>query len=173
MHLSHPQHAGELSLKLRVADLIASGLYSGRIRPAPGTWGTLTATILIAISFTLFPTLNTLHGTVTLALVLTAVAIWSAQTVWRAELYGAKDKDPQTVVIDEFAGYAVTIIGGGGMLSVVLAFLLFRVFDISKPFPVCRLEKLPGGFGIVLDDVGAGIYALLCRLFIEALLFST
>ena len=159
---------------LRVADCLASGFYIGRVRPAPGTWGTALACVLMFAAFRLFPALNSLSGTVIIALGVTAVGIIASHTLFKAEFYGTGQKDPQTIVIDEFAGFAVTCVGGlAGAHSYLLAFALFRIFDIKKPYPVCRLELLPGGFGIVLDDVAAGIYALICRLFIEALLFSS
>ncbi len=70
-------------------------------------------------------------------------------------------KDPQIVVIDEIAGFAVANFLTYSASAVVIAFVLFRIFDISKVFPVGRLEKLPGGAGIVLDDLMAGLYTFL------------
>jgi phosphatidylglycerophosphatase A len=70
-------------------------------------------------------------------------------------------KDPQFVVIDEVAGQLITLIAAPLAWKTFLAgFILFRAFDIVKPPPVRRLERLPEGTGIVLDDVAAGIYAL-------------
>jgi len=70
-------------------------------------------------------------------------------------------KDPGFVVIDEVAGQMIAIIGVPTNWKYLLAgFILFRSFDIVKPFPLRRLEKLPGGTGIMMDDVGAGLYAL-------------
>ncbi len=70
-------------------------------------------------------------------------------------------KDPQFVVIDEVAGQLITMIAVPvSWKSVLLGFILFRGFDIVKPPPVRQLERLPEGFGIVIDDVGAGLYAL-------------
>jgi phosphatidylglycerophosphatase A len=70
-------------------------------------------------------------------------------------------KDPGFVVIDEVAGQMIALIGVPPHWKYLLASLiLFRVFDIVKPFPLRRLEKLPGGTGIMMDDVGAGLYAL-------------
>ena len=69
------------------------------------------------------------------------------------------------IVIDEFAGYFVTIIGGGvDLLSLTVAFVAFRIFDIGKPPPVKQVERLPKGSGVVVDDVVAGIYANLAVL---------
>jgi phosphatidylglycerophosphatase A len=70
-------------------------------------------------------------------------------------------KDPQFVVIDEVAGQLITLIAVPvSWKSLLLGFILFRGFDIVKPPPVRQLEHLTEGFGIVLDDVGAGLYAL-------------
>ena len=75
---------------------------------------------------------------------------------------GCGKKDPGHVVIDEVAGQLVTFIACPIVWQALLAgFILFRVFDIVKPPPVRMLEKLPGGTGIVVDDVGAGVYALI------------
>jgi len=70
-------------------------------------------------------------------------------------------KDPQFVVIDEVAGQLITLIAAPiAWQSLLLGFILFRVFDIVKPPPVRHLERLPEGVGIVIDDVGAAVYSL-------------
>ncbi len=74
-------------------------------------------------------------------------------------------KDPQVVVIDEVAGQMVALLSGPFWIhtwwSIITAFLLFRVFDVWKPYPIRHLEKLESGLGIMLDDVAAGAYALI------------
>lgn len=88
---------------------------------------------------------------------MTLVGIPAATLVARA--YGSKD--PQFIVIDEVAGQLVTLIAVPLVWKTFLAgFILFRVFDMWKPFPVRRLERLPEGTGIVVDDLAAGVYAL-------------
>ncbi len=78
------------------------------------------------------------------------------------EARGCGKKDPQHVVIDEVAGQLVTLLACPIMWQGLLAgFILFRVFDITKPPPVRSLEKLPEGTGIVVDDLGAGVYGLI------------
>ena len=70
-------------------------------------------------------------------------------------------EDPGFVVIDEVAGQMIALIGAPlGWKYLIAGFILFRSFDIVKPFPLRRLENLPGGTGIMMDDVGAGLYAL-------------
>lgn len=94
-----------------------------------------------------------------LALVSLLPAIWSADVTARAVL----KKDPQIVVIDEVVGQWITLAGAATLnfRAWALAFALFRIFDIWKPWPVKKLEHLPGGTGIVMDDVMAGIYGAL------------
>jgi phosphatidylglycerophosphatase A len=78
------------------------------------------------------------------------------------EARGCGKKDPQHVVIDEVAGQLLTLLACPIVWQALLAgFILFRAFDIVKPPPVRSLEKLPEGTGIVVDDLGAGIYALI------------
>ena len=89
-----------------------------------------------------------------LALFLTAV--WSAAAVAEAD----HRHDPPHVVIDEAMGMAVSVAFLPWTFATIVAgFVFFRLFDITKPFPARRSEKLPGGWGIVMDDVVAGIYA--------------
>jgi len=90
-----------------------------------------------------------------------AVGIWASFRV--EELYG---HDSQRIVMDEVVGQMITFAFAAGrfrlpVLDVVIGFILFRLFDITKPFPIRRLEGLRGGFGVMADDVGAGIYALI------------
>jgi len=69
-------------------------------------------------------------------------------------------KDDQRIVIDEIIGLQVTMLPVAiNILNLCVAFVLFRIFDIWKPFPLRNLQKLPGGWGVVMDDVAAGIYA--------------
>ena len=92
-----------------------------------------------------------------LALLAIAVGIPAATLVARA----SGKEDPQFVVIDETAGQLITLIAAPLTWKCLLAgFILFRAFDIVKPPPIRRLERLPEGTGIVIDDVGAGLYAL-------------
>lgn len=91
----------------------------------------------------------------------TMAGIWAASRTERL----LKKKDPSVVVIDEVAGQMIALLSGPFWLhtwwSVITAFLLFRLFDIWKPYPVRRLEGLESGLGIMADDVLAGVYALI------------
>lgn len=94
-------------------------------------------------------------------LLITLIGIWAASKVERLE----QKKDPSKVVIDEVAGQLIALlpvplwVAGPPRLSIFIGFLLFRAFDIVKPYPIRRLEKLESGLGIVIDDVAAGAYA--------------
>jgi phosphatidylglycerophosphatase A len=142
----------------RWATLLATFFGVGLLRPGPGTWGSAATVVLwwlvahgIAPSWQ--PALATL-----LAALAVAVGIPAATQVSRATGL----KDPQFVVIDEVAGQLITLIAAPvAWQSLLLGFILFRGFDIVKPPPVRQLEHLSEGYGIVLDDVAAGLYALL------------
>jgi len=139
------------------ATLIATFFGIGRLHPGPGTWGSA-ATVLLwaALAYELPPALRT-SVACALALLVTLIGIPAATRVARA----SASKDPQFVVIDEGAGQLIALIAVPLAWKTFLAgFILFRAFDIIKPPPVRQLEKLPEGTGIVLDDVAAGIFAL-------------
>jgi phosphatidylglycerophosphatase A len=139
------------------ATLTATFFGIGCLHPGPGTWGSA-ATVLLwaALAHTLAPGLR-LPVLVALAIFTVLIGIPAATRVARA----AAVKDPQFVVIDEVAGQLIALIAVPLAWKTFLAgFILFRVFDILKPPPVRQLERLPEGTGIVLDDVAAGIYAL-------------
>jgi phosphatidylglycerophosphatase A len=125
---------------------------------APGTMGSLAAALVFLLFPLYIPTWVFLLGLVILFL----ASVWSAQQVAGAAMPNVKSGkvDPQEVVIDEVMGMAVTLAFLPLNLKTIgIGFLLFRIFDILKPFPVRRAEKWPGGWGIVMDDVVAGIYA--------------
>ena len=118
---------------------------------ASGTVGSFVT--LIALWLIPFTTLALL---VTLAIV-TLVGIWAGSRVERA----IDAKDPGIIVIDEVAGMLVSVLFVPRTIPVlVTAFLLFRLFDIWKPFPARQLQELHGGLGVMLDDLIAGVYAL-------------
>ena len=132
--------------------LFATGCYAGYIPIAPGTFGTL---ISIPLCY-LLSELRALEG-ILLIVAFTGSAVWISGEVEKV----FKKKDAGLIVIDEIAGMLVTLfLIPWSAKSVVAGFFLFRLFDIAKPFPIRRLEeKLPGGWGVVGDDILAGIYA--------------
>ncbi len=157
---------------LRLTKFLATGFYSGYLPKVPGTWGTAVAALLAFAYVSAKPERSSLECSIFAAGVVTIIAILSAHHVWQSRIYGEGAKDPQQIVIDEFAGYFVSIIGAEPRVwSFLLAFGFFRVFDIWKPYPCRRLEHLSGGYGIVMDDVMAGVYACICVNVCETLLF--
>ena len=139
------------------AKLVATFFGTGLLRPGPGSWGSV-ATILVwwLLSGWISP-----HWQPATAMLLAAVTILIGIPAATLMARATGLKDPQFVVIDEVAGQLITLIAVPvSWKSLLLGFILFRGFDIVKPPPVRQLEHLPEGFGIVLDDVAAGLYAL-------------
>ena len=129
----------------------------GHMRPGPGTWASAATMLLWAALAHALPLPARAPAVVAVATVVALIGIPAATRVARA----SARKDPSFVVIDEVAGQLIALIAVPLAWKTFLAgFILFRVFDILKPFPVRQLERLPEGAGIVLDDVAAGIYAL-------------
>jgi phosphatidylglycerophosphatase A len=134
----------------------ATGAGVGYLPRLPGTLGTCLA---IPISLGLNQlAVHSLSGSLLVLIVFTAGAVWLAG---RAAARLAQ-KDPSCIIVDEIAGFMIAnFLNQPKFTSVALAFILFRFFDIVKLFPANQAEVLPGGFGIVLDDVVAGLYAFL------------
>ena len=140
------------------AYLVATFLGIGRFRPGPGTWASAVTMLLWAAAASVFTSSLRTPVAIALAVVVTLFGIPAATRVAR----GFRIKDPQFVVIDEVAGQLVALIAVPlAWKSFLAGFILFRVFDILKPPPVRQLESLPEGAGIVLDDIAAGLYALI------------
>lgn len=135
---------------------VAVGFGAGHIPWIAGTTGTVPFWLLLYAWTSLAnPTLIWMP---LVSLVITVTGFWAASKA--EEQMGVHD--PKQIVIDEWAGMAITLIGVPPRISsYVAAFVLFRIFDVIKPPPARQLEKLPGGYGIVLDDVFAGFYALM------------
>jgi phosphatidylglycerophosphatase A len=142
----------------RWATLVATFFGAGRLHPGPGTWGSLAAGLLWWALASHLPAPWQLPAILVLIVAATAVGVPAATL----EARGCGKEDPSHVVIDEVAGQLVTLIACPILWKPLLAgFILFRAFDIVKPFPIRRLEKLPEGTGIVVDDLGAGVYGLI------------
>ena len=137
-------------MKKRIISLIATGLYTGYFPLMPASAGSALAVfILVLVKPTLW------YQQLLMILPGLAVAVWSAGVV---EGY-VGTKDPPRVVVDEIVGIWISVAFLPINFNILLAgFLIFRVLDIIKPFPARRLAALPGGWGIVVDDVVAAIY---------------
>ncbi len=130
-----------------LSELIATGFYIGRL-PAPGTLGTLLGVpVVYLVSFN-FWTIFIAVGVLFLA-----GLISSNEVINRLQ-----EEDPDEIVIDEITGFvACFLLIEPSLKTLVIAFMLFRVIDIFKPFPVNLFEKFPGAYGVMLDDLVAGI----------------
>lgn len=132
---------------------------TGFLRPGPGTWGSSAALLLwLAVAHWTHLTRGQLAVvTATAALAIVLVGIPACNIIVRE----SGTEDPSFVVLDEVAGQWIALIGATSRPWLwLLAFLLFRFFDILKPPPARQLDRMHGGFGIMMDDVAAGIYAM-------------
>jgi phosphatidylglycerophosphatase A len=131
---------------------LATGFFTGFLPTMPGTWGTFAGIPLVIISHRLTSIMQ--------AVVLVVFVFFAAFIAGRAEIL-FEDRDARPIVIDEMVGFLITLLWLPlNFLTLCLGFVLFRLFDIVKPPPIGILEKrLHGGWGIVLDDVLAGVFA--------------
>lgn len=139
------------------ATLTATFFYIGNLKPGPGTWASATTVVLWFAATHAIPPYWRPDAAALAALIVVLIGIPAATRVAEAH----SKKDPSFVVIDEVAGQLIALIAVPvAWKSLLAAFILFRVFDILKPPPVRQLERIRQGAGIVLDDMGAGLYAL-------------
>ena len=135
---------------ITIAKIIATGFYSGYIRPFSGTWGTIPAW---AIGFFLIK--GDIVPLIIVAALTIVVSVWSAGEA--EKLFG---HDSKSIVIDEWAGMFLTfILVPYSLINYIIAFVWFRFFDVIKVPPAAQFEKLPRGWGVTFDDVAAGVYA--------------
>ena len=134
---------------------LAFGFGSGLAPFAPGTFGTL-----MAIPLYLLMSRLPLSGYILITLIVCVTGVWICGN--SSKKLGVHDHSG--IVWDEFAGYFITMImAPSGWLWIVIGFSLFRLFDIWKPWPISWLDKkVQGGFGIMIDDILAGVFALVC-----------
>ncbi len=147
--------------------LLASCFGLGHLPVAPGTWGSLPVAIVFGL-------MCQLHASgISISIVMAALAIAGSIICVRfapAAIAATGNTDPREVVADELAGQAVTFLAvplsspeifSSRQIWIITAggFLLFRLFDIAKPWPIRRLEKLPEGWGVLADDLLAAVYA--------------
>jgi phosphatidylglycerophosphatase A len=135
----------------RLALVLAKGFGAGSVPVAPGTAGTA-----VAIPLTFLTAGMSTPAYLALCVAVTAVAIWAAD---RADIVMGTH-DSGSIVVDEIAGYMVTMawVDRGDWILLAAGFVVFRVADVVKPWPARWLERcVPGGAGVVLDDVAAGL----------------
>jgi phosphatidylglycerophosphatase A len=163
--ISTPLPGRELSPADRLAYLIATGAGAGLIPVAPGTFGSVEGAVIFACVSVAVGRSETDHSSaqalywlllIAINILVFAIGVWASGRV--ARLMGVSD--PGSVVIDEVSGQMISLtplLFAPAWRYMLLGFLLFRAFDIMKPFPISRLERLPAGWGIMMDDVGAGL----------------
>jgi phosphatidylglycerophosphatase A len=141
----------------RWAWLVATFFGAGHLRPGPGTWGSLAALAIWSGGARFLPQPWHVPAALAIVAVTLALGIPAASLVARELGNG----DPSCVVIDEVSGQTLAFVAVPmHWNSLLAAFILFRAFDILKPPPIRQLERIPGGAGIMLDDIGAGVFAL-------------
>jgi phosphatidylglycerophosphatase A len=154
------EYHGSSSIRPRAplwAKLVATFFGAGLMHPGPGTWGSAATVLVWWVLTRWLPVSSQAVTAAILAFFVVLIGIPAATEISRATGL----KDPQFVVIDEVAGQLIAFIAAPATWkSLLLGFILFRAFDIVKPWPIRSLERLPEGTGIVIDDVGAGLYAL-------------
>ena len=141
----------------RIAVVLASWGGCGFVPAAPGT---VASAVAVGLAYAIIEGLGLAVGWLAaLALALLAPAIWSAGVASRS--FGRED--PSEVVVDEVVGQwlALAAVNPADWRQWLAAFVLFRSLDIAKPFPLGRLERLPGGWGVVADDVAAGLCVMI------------
>ncbi len=138
----------------RLAVTLATWFGCGYFPWGPGTAGSLAA-VLIAVGLHTYLGAGRMTLAV-LVMIFLLPGIWASSRTARV----LKIEDPSIVVVDEVLGQWLTLLGASTLnwKTFLAAFLLFRLFDIWKPWPIRRLENLPEGTGIVVDDLGAGVY---------------
>ncbi|MFA5250964.1 MAG: phosphatidylglycerophosphatase A [Phycisphaerae bacterium] len=147
--------------------LLTSCFGLGRLPGAPGTWGSLPPAML----FVLMHYFGSSSATISIILLVSALAGSIICIKFAPSIIAITNKtDPSEVVADEFSGQAVTFLFATAVpihniwVTGLLGFLLFRFFDILKPWPIRKLEKLPKGWGILADDLLAGVCAAIVLL---------
>ena len=138
----------------RLAVVISSGFGAGFIKPGPGTWGTAVAFLISALIY-VSGVSDHVFIPVILTLLFYAAGLWSIGV-----LENDWEDDDQRIVVDEMIGYWITIIMiPVSWTSLILAFFLFRAFDIAKPLGIRRFDEIKTNWAVLVDDVVAGIYA--------------
>ena len=155
---ANPHEGGAPKSRLPVwADLVATACHVGHIKPGPGSWGSAIGVVLWLLTERTAGESWRVLSVFGIAVLLTALGIRASTLV--ARVTGVED--PPFVIVDEIVGQLFALIGVPVTWKAAVAgFLFFRLFDITKPFPVRRLERLPEGVGIVIDDIAAGLYSL-------------
>ena len=139
---------------LKIIDFILTGFYSGKIKFMPGTFGTLSAVPILIYFFN-----NTLLINILIILILFLSSLLLLNYSYKNNLYD--NIDDKSIVIDEIIGYlSFMIFFDTNVTNIIIGFLLFRFFDILKPFPISYVDKkIKNSLGVLLDDLLAGLFS--------------
>ena len=156
--LFFPNNEAAIKIVTKFKEFLFTGFYSGYMPVAPGTMGTIVGMcILIAMHYIFVE--HFFYANIALIIITLYPAVLLGDS---AEKFYNK-KDPQQVVLDEMQGIWITMIFVPfNWITVLMGFVLFRLFDILKPFPIKKIQNFKGGLGIMADDWLAGVYACLC-----------
>ena len=143
--------------------MLALGFGTGLHKKAPGTLGTL-----VSIPFFLIINKIDIFFQLLFVVVIFIIGIWSSNVTSKS----LKQKDPSCIVIDEIAAFLLLLVLiSPNFYQLIYLFILFRIFDIWKPYPISWLEeKYSGGFGIMIDDIAAALMALIIYLILDYVL---
>lgn len=155
----------------RFHEILSTGLYTGLVPVAPGTAAAFVALVLWYVLYLALSPAILLWTTISLIIVVTIVGVWTSNIM--EQYWGS---DPRAVVIDEYVGTWIPLLaapcGNYTWLLALIRFASFRVIDIFKPLGCRKIEKVfPGGYGVMFDDILAGIYALIVVLLVRTIFF--
>lgn len=146
---------------IAIHKMIASVLGVGYLRPASGTWGTAAAVAFVYFASEYLH--YSMYCNIAICSVLIIVGTFSINKV--LNIWG---KDPKNVVIDEFVGYLITIaLVPFTLKNLIIAFFIFRFLDILKPLGIRYFDNIDNAFGVMFDDVAAGLYGMIIMLIIH------
>lgn len=162
----------KLGIAPRFHEIISTGLYTGLIPFAPGTAAALVALVIWYILYIILSPALLFWTTIGLIIMVTIIGVWTSNVM---EKYWGPD--PRAVVIDEYVGTWIPLLvapcGDNTWILAIIGFALFRIIDIFKPLGCRKIEQImPGGWGVMFDDVLAGTYALIILFVIKSLVFQ-
>ena len=149
-------------MKNTIIEFLVTGLYFGKIKYMPGTFGTIIGVLIFQLISN-----NTLVDNIFFLIILFFVSLLMLNYCYKKNIF--LDTDDKSIVIDEIFGYLVFMIFfENTIFNIIIGFLLFRFFDILKPFPIYLVDKrIKNSFGVMLDDIVAGIFSGIMLLLIN------
>ena len=149
-------------MKNTIIEFLVTGLYFGKIKYMPGTFGTIIGVLIFQLISN-----NTLVDNIFFLIILFFIALLMLNYCYKENIF--LDTDDKSIVIDEILGYLVFMIFfENTIFNIIIGFILFRFFDILKPFPIYLIDKrIKNSFGVMLDDIVAGLFAGIMLLLIN------